>query len=162
MSTRSNILLKDEYGDDLWFYRHSDGYPEGAMPLIATFVHWVNSGRLRANAIQSGGWLIALGMKERQQQNFLKRSDVLRPDSDAIGTSVDGWKVGAIEPTTCEHDDIEYRYTINLETSKERGLRDANGTASVLCEEISIVERRSQDHPAQKSYTPVDVSEWTG
>ena len=63
MSTRSNIVLKDGH-DEMWFYRHSDGYPEGAMPLIAKFVEWVNKGKIRSHPGQSAGCLVALGMRE--------------------------------------------------------------------------------------------------
>ena len=40
MSTRANIKVKDSY-DTLWFYRHSDGYPEGAIPTIDKFMQLV-------------------------------------------------------------------------------------------------------------------------
>ena len=38
MSTRANILVKDAFGEKLWFYRHSDGYPSGALPLLRVFM----------------------------------------------------------------------------------------------------------------------------
>ncbi len=32
MSTGANVVLTDDFGDSLGFYRHSDGYPDGVMP----------------------------------------------------------------------------------------------------------------------------------
>ena len=119
MSTRSNIVLKDKYGE-LWFYRHSDGHPGGAMPLIAEFVKWVNDGTIRTNISQAGGWLIALGMCEY--------GVILKP-----GDKPTNWKVGAIEPTKAQHGDIEYLYTIMLEENGEFGL---SGHATVTCDAV--------------------------
>ena len=36
MSTRCNILIKDNYDDRIQLYRHCDGYPEGKSGVIAT------------------------------------------------------------------------------------------------------------------------------
>jgi hypothetical protein len=98
MSTRCNIVLTETYEKKttkFWLYRHSDGYPEGALPTLLTFMDWLESGKIRNNIDQSAGWLIVLGHLE------------YRPEM--------GWKVGAIEPTTWGmHGDIEYLYTIDL------------------------------------------------
>lgn len=60
MSTRCNIIVKDGR-DELIFYRHSDGYPEGAMPTLETFLALVKEGKVRSNVSQAAGWLILLG-----------------------------------------------------------------------------------------------------
>ena len=157
MSTRSNILLKsanatDDWDDSLWFYRHYDGYPEGAMPLIAKFVKLVNDRKIRANPSQSGGWLIWLGMQEY---------DVAAPQ-DGNDLNISDWKVGAIEPTSAQHGDIDYRYTITL----HEGWRENEFTrAEVVCEEVIRWEDdpeadygyRTLDPP---KYKVVDVSEY--
>ena len=44
MSTRANVVIKTQH-DKLWFYRHSDGYPEGAMPTLQKFIGWVREGK---------------------------------------------------------------------------------------------------------------------
>jgi hypothetical protein len=95
MSTRANIIIKDSY-DKLWFYRHSDGYPEGALPTLKEFMRKVAKGDIRDNAMQSCGWLVIIGHEEYKAH---------QPD----------WKVGAYEPTTGQHGDIEYLYTIDLD-----------------------------------------------
>ena len=95
MSTRANIVLKDTHGEQLWFYRHSDGYPAGTMPTLKKFIQLVLDGKIRDNASQAGGWLVIIGHEEYKKY----RSD---------------WKVGAYEPTTGKHGDIEYLYTISL------------------------------------------------
>lgn len=101
MSTRANIVVKDQWGNKLWFYRHSDGYPEGALPLLAKFMQAVVNGEIRANVSQAAGHLIMLGAREYEG---------VYPQ----GCGMD-WKVGAIEPTTAQHGDIEYLYVLDLE-----------------------------------------------
>lgn len=100
MSTRAQIKVTDSFGDSLLFYRHSDGYPEGALPTLKTFMSMVKSGQLRNNVEQSAGWLILLGSKE---DGYAAPYNKYTP-----------WKVGAIEPAYCMHDDIEYFYILDL------------------------------------------------
>ena len=63
MSTRANIIIKDEHSQ-LIFYRHSDGYPEGALPTLNKFMDWVKAGKIRDNVDQASGWLILIGAQE--------------------------------------------------------------------------------------------------
>ena len=63
MSTIANVIIKDE-SDKLYFYRHSDGYPEGTMPSLNIFLNWIKEGKIRNNISQSAGWLIILGAIE--------------------------------------------------------------------------------------------------
>lgn len=94
MSTRANIVVKDGH-DEIWFYRHSDGYPEGTLPTLEKFMKRVASGEYRDNASQSAGWLIIIGNEEYKKYAY-------------------DWKVGAYEPTTKQHGDIEWLYTLDL------------------------------------------------
>ena len=64
MSTRANIIIKDSWGNELFFYRHSDGYPDGTLPTLEKFVKWVKEGRIRDHAGQAAGWLIIIGADE--------------------------------------------------------------------------------------------------
>lgn len=108
MSTRANIIITD--GEDtLYFYRHSDGYPEGALPTLKKFMEAVVSGTIRKNVMQSSGWLILLGAEEYGVKADFTRSNYLDEN-----IREKDWKVGAIEPTTSIHGDIEYLYTLNL------------------------------------------------
>ncbi len=111
MSTRANIKLVDSNKDELWFYRHSDGYPEETMPLLEKFLKLVEEGKIRDNVGQAAGWLIMFGAKEYETNHKGEKHDITEPNDNAY----DGWKVGAIEPTTGEHGDIDYLYTIDLE-----------------------------------------------
>jgi len=114
MSTRANIIIKDEY-EELIFYRHSDGYPEGTMPTLKKFLNLVKSGKIRDDASQAAGWLIIIGHEE-----YLKD---FRGETKPFGTKLfnsendrlSDWKVGAYEPTSQIHGDIEYLYTVDLE-----------------------------------------------
>lgn len=102
MSTRANIVIKSGR-EKLFFYKHSDGYPSGTMPLLETLLNRVKSGEYRDNVGQFSGWLIIEGRKEFI--NTFDKSGV---------PEYYNWKCGDIEPTTCIHGDIEYLYTIDL------------------------------------------------
>ena len=115
MSTRTNIVVTGQFGDKLWFYRHSDGYPEGAMPTLQKFINWVRQGRIRNNTEQASGWLILIGAKEYgtnwRDGKGVPKKHLFEPD-DENGAS--GWKCGAYEPAVGVHGDIEYLYIVNL------------------------------------------------
>lgn len=117
MSTRANILIKDE-DSQLWFYRHSDGYPSVTLPQLKKFMRWVKSKRIRDNVGQAAGWLIVLGNEEyRGPKSRLDYGSTFEPNHTL--NSVGGWKVGAFEPTTDQHGDIEYLYTLDLTKPSE-------------------------------------------
>lgn len=120
MSTRANIVIK-EGNQKLFFYRHSDGYPEGTMPTLNIFMDWLKSGKIRNNISQSAGWLVILGAMEYGHipeykcevkevfRGYTKRDT----DLSSIQAPPD-WKCGAYEPTSGIHGDIEYLYVIDL------------------------------------------------
>ena len=119
MSTRANVIIKDE-SDKLYFYRHSDGCPEGTMPSLNIFLNWIKEGKIGNNISQSAGWLIILGaieyntipkykIEKTKYSSYGDIESIRKGESDGMS-----WKVGAYEPTTCIHGDIEYLYTIDL------------------------------------------------
>lgn len=103
MSTRANIKVTDSYGDVLWFYRHSDGYPKGTLPTLKKFMQWVKEGKIRDNMCQASGWLIVIGREEQ------------REEMKDVSSSFYDWKVGSYQPTTEQHGDIEYLYILDLD-----------------------------------------------
>lgn len=100
MSTRANIIIKDEYCT-LYFYRHSDGYPSCTFEDLKGFVKDYTTNHFRLDAGQSAGHLILRGHAEYKTDGLL--------DNDSMS-----WKVGSYEPTDQIHGDVEYVYTINL------------------------------------------------
>jgi hypothetical protein len=122
MSTRANIIIKETFPSykKLFFYRHSDGYPEGTLPTLNKFLDLVKSGKIRDNISQSAGWLVLLGAIEYQSlPNGLFEQTNKKPyerETDALIEDLipADWKCGAYEPTTGIHGDIEYLYEINL------------------------------------------------
>jgi hypothetical protein len=121
MSTRCQVIIKDEC-NELWFYRHSDGYPKGALPTLTKFMKWVKEGKIRNNVEQASGWLILIGAEEYNSViQFVngKYERVQKPMEDIFNPNpkdIMGWKVGAYEPSMPrENGDIEYLYTLNLE-----------------------------------------------
>lgn len=100
MSTRANIIIKDRW-NKLYFYRHCDGYPDRVMPSLEKFMQCVKDGKIRDNVGQAAGWLIVMGYHEYGRTE---------PQKD-----ISGWKVGAYEPATGIHVDIEYLYVVDLE-----------------------------------------------
>lgn len=122
MSTRCQIVVKDSFGDAIIFYRHSDGYPEGAMPTLQKFMDWVRRGIIRDNAEQASGWLILIGAIEYQTLPFgrFPESDKTSWEQNNLEVSKawnfdpKDWKCGAYEPANCRHGDIEFMYILNL------------------------------------------------
>ena len=112
MSTRAQICIRDEF-DEVWFYRHQDGYPETALRSLRKFLQWVKDGKIRSNTGQASGWLVLLGASEYTLVGDRHKSlrEFFEPSDDGFS----GWKVGAYEPCSPErHGDIEWFYTIDL------------------------------------------------
>jgi hypothetical protein len=107
VSTRANIIVIDGE-DELIFYRHSDGYLDGTLPTLTMFIDLVKDGIIRDNVGQACGWLILIGARE---YGVTLEFDQL-PACQG-GPSM-AWKVGAYEPTTGLHGDIEFLYVIDL------------------------------------------------
>lgn len=103
MSTRANIVIQENDDQYIWFYRHSDGYPRHTVPSLKKFLQWVIDKRIRQDIVQASGWLVLLGWKEYDTN--------VEPGSSC---SLREWKVGAYEPTTGCHLDVEYVYVIDL------------------------------------------------
>lgn len=65
MSTRCKIIISN--GDDeLWFYRHGDGYPDDIIPDLKKFMSWVK--KIAKDLSLSdldylSGWLVIWGNK---------------------------------------------------------------------------------------------------
>lgn len=123
MSTRANIIVTD--GDEeLIFYRHSDGYPEGARPLLDKFLGHVKAGHIRDNVGQAAGWLIVLGREEyaHRDEPQDEYNAAYRQPEPTVGTngSCMSWKVGSIEPATGIHGDIEWLYIVDLKAKTIR------------------------------------------
>lgn len=115
MSTRANIVIKDNY-DKLFFYRHSDGYPEGAMPTLSLFLNWLKNGKIRNNVGQAAGWLVVIGAIEYDTlPKWKTEKGLVRSygQIDSIAAPAD-WKASSYEPTTGVHGDIQYLYIIDL------------------------------------------------
>jgi hypothetical protein len=128
MSTRANIIIKDKY-NKLIFYRHSDGYPKGTLPTLNLFLDLVKNGTIRDNVEQASGWLIMIGAIE--YKTVTPESFEMKGEEDSIAhytvdlkmrkyeySDLMGWKVGAYEPATDIHGDIEYLYTVDLVKKK--------------------------------------------
>lgn len=115
MSTRANIVVTDSdtWGNPIWFYRHSDGYPEGAMPTLQKFMEWVREGRIRNNAGQAAGWLVLIGAAE--YDTFYTVADGRKKKPTLMQPVSGEWKAGAYEPTRGLHGDIEYLYVVDVE-----------------------------------------------
>jgi len=112
MSTRANIIIKDEW-DTLYFYRHTDGYPDGVKETLGKFCKAMNDGIIRRDAMQSAGWLIVLGHEEYKADH----KDWMKDYPNEVDSMIKAfdWKVGTYEPTTDIHGDIEYLYVIDVE-----------------------------------------------
>lgn len=118
MSTRANVIIKDRY-DKLFFYKHSDGYPDGMLEQLNLFMKWVKEKKIRDNLQQAAGWLIIIGALEYNTIPSCEFEAPHYPDGIGYGkiTTIKDpadWKCGSFEPTTCIHGDIAYLYIIDL------------------------------------------------
>ncbi len=136
MSTRANIVITDGFEGKLYFYRHSDGYPDGVMPTLNKFLALVKKGKIRDNAQQASGWLIILGAIEYQTipkklfsaagTSYLEKRNDKKINNLIEDFVPEDWKVGAYEPTEGLHGDIEYLYTVDLK-NKEIVIEEVHG-----------------------------------
>jgi len=124
MSTRANIIIKDEH-EKLFFYRHSDGYPEGTMPTLELFLKWVKEGKIRNNVNQCSGWLILIGAmeyatipKHTVNEDAWPGGRVHKTGDEKSIEDPDNWRCGAYEPTMGIHGDVEYVYVIDLKAKE--------------------------------------------
>jgi len=122
MSTRCNIVVRDG-GDELWFYRHSDGYPESVLPDLEPLMEKLRDGSLRNNLNQFCGWLIVKGHEGYKRH-----------------PGYSDWKVGNYEPTTGLHVDAEYVYELDLRLHTLEWLRWGSPAFDKLLEEIAKKE----------------------
>jgi len=119
MSTRAKITIKDGY-EEVYFYRHSDGYPSGTMHTLKKFIDWIVTGRIRKSASLSAGWLVLIGAEEYRcygksykNGNMRPKKTVLEPGNDH--NSLTSWKCGSYEPCGEPPGDYAYAYLIDLE-----------------------------------------------
>ena len=130
MSTRANVILSETFSykagngkqvtktKKLFFYRHSDGYPEGTLPSLKKFIEWIKAGKIRNELSQGAGWLILIGAMEYNSIPAFKVEITGKTESGLIESFEDpkSWKVGSWEPTTEIHGDIEFLYEIDMST----------------------------------------------
>ncbi len=118
MSTRANVIITDST-EKLFFYKHSDGYPEGTMAQLNLFIDWIKEKKIRDNVQQSAGWLIIIGALEYGTIPSCEFEAPGYPGGTSYG-KIDtiqepkDWKCGSFEPTTAVHGDIDFLYIIDL------------------------------------------------
>lgn len=136
ISTRAQIKIINTYRDingkenrdEIWFYRHSDGYPSSVLPDLRKFLGWVRDGRIRDNVEQASGWLMLIGMQDpyliengdaRELNNNRHRHLNTHEPPITIEAGFLSWKIGQYEPSVPEkHGDIEWFYIVNLTTKQ--------------------------------------------
>jgi hypothetical protein len=119
MSTRASILIKDEFSEQ-WFYRHSDGYPDGTLPTLRRFMDYVKTGAIRDNTSQAAGWLIIIGFQEYADGECGRSSQNTHVRHIAPADSSMGWKAGAYEPADGPNDWGAYEYELDLDKKRIR------------------------------------------
>lgn len=108
MSTRSQIAF---YGDkeqelkswDALIYKHSDGYPEGVLPLLEKFCRAFDKQRGLSDAEYASAWyLIWLGKEREENLARYRKDSTAMPGFDFIGLGI----------SKDLHGDIEYFYAV--------------------------------------------------
>lgn len=114
MSTRAGVILKD--GDDeLYFYRHSDGYPDGANPTLNKFLDYLKTGKIRNNISQAAGWLVLIGNDEYVNEGYCGSCQLFDSDKQPED-NYSNWKASSYEPCPKSHinDSLEWVYVIDV------------------------------------------------
>lgn len=93
MSTRCNIIVKDQFNDRIYLYHHFDGYPEGVGADLKKFFD------------QYQKWQI-------QQHGVFLANKLVK---NTAGLDDEGYEI-----TTGLHGDIEYLYVINCKAGTLR------------------------------------------
>ena len=109
MATRCNVIVEDNSGYRIFMYRHNDGYPESVLPALAPIL----------SALR-----IHIADKDDNMMRYLSPFAQSRLESIAdLKKSVAyvAAKIEDIEPfefTTDIHGDIEWLYTLNVDTAE--------------------------------------------
>ena len=123
MSTRCHVVLMDSYENQVWFYRHSDGYPSGVQPTLDKFCEWRNQDRIRDDPMQAAGWLVLLGMQEYATGEYGTPHQDTQLKNLAPGVEgFSGWKIGAYEPTNTCFSDAQYLHVVDMEKGEYRSV----------------------------------------
>ena len=135
MSTRANVIIQSKKNDErIILYRHLDGYPDGTLPTLNIFMEWLKEGCIRADVSQGGTWLILIGAYEYGTFAIPETERGKNPDLEKMYPPTD-WKAGAYEMTSCIHEDIEYLYTIDMDTKELTWKQVEYGEAAKLWKE---------------------------
>jgi hypothetical protein len=131
MAKGANIILSETHSyhsksgrnitktKQLFFYRQSDGNPEGVLPVLKVFLRWIKEGRLRSNLGQCGSLLIILGAIEYNViPKFLHFKEKLGANELNKIPLPKIWKGASFEPTNSIHGDIEFLYEIDITEAK--------------------------------------------
>lgn len=98
MSTRCNILIKNEGSNDIYLYHHCDGYP--TLCGVGT--------QLRILASAGAFTWMTMGANHLVKGNF-------EGFAKKVGVSPELFKGCNYEITDMEHGDIEYLYTVSFD-----------------------------------------------
>lgn len=123
MSTRAQICLKRDTAGfketgGIYIYKHSNGYPEGVMPILSEFVTRFVKERGNDAPYLLCQIVRAFAAVDRESviQAVIKNDKYGTPsglDRFAYGGDYTGWGLDTIE-----HDDIEYLYEVDSATGK--------------------------------------------
>jgi len=123
MHTKANVVLVGEivarkFGSyvvadvrEIWFHQRLNGKPETTLPLLAVFIEGVRKQNISEDPVRAAGWLVLLGAEAfvEEFRHWMIGKGVKESFSDNFST-----QATLFEPTVGQHDDISYKYVINL------------------------------------------------
>jgi len=153
MSTRMNLKITThewmgKEADEMWIYRHHDGYPESVMPdlLFMTALHLKNhSLTLRSRVKSSLDWVSST------QQRLTVTPGWAKDDTPRFLHEYTS-RISSYEDTNGLHGDIEWYYELDLKRHKsDNKINSYFSTAS-----IKVFQRTGAwDKPIQEGLTEV-------
>lgn len=102
MATRCNVIVEDNSGYRIFMYRHNDGYPESVLPALAPILSALRNDKDFFN--------------RSPFQSRLERIADVKKSAAYVAAKIE--EIEPFEFTTDIHGDIEWLYTLNVDTTE--------------------------------------------
>lgn len=118
MATRCNVIVRDNGGYRIFMYRHNDGYPESVLPALAPILSALRATKEKDNSHDN----IFVQTRLESIANLKKSAAYVAAKIEDIEETY--YIMGEQEThrpfefTTDIHGDIEWLYTLNVDTTE--------------------------------------------
>jgi hypothetical protein len=115
LATRCNVIVEDNGGYRIFMYRHNDGYPESVLPALAPILSALRNNKDKDNSHDN----IFVQSRLERIADLKKSAAYVAAKIEDIEETINGEKTyRPFEFTTDIHGDIEWLYTLNVDTTE--------------------------------------------